>query len=42
MGSPHVPKFGVGSNSCAGSEKRTAAMSETPINLDTQSKVSFL
>jgi hypothetical protein len=28
-----VPKFGVGSSSCAGNENRTAAISATPINL---------
>lgn len=28
-----VPRFGVGSKSCAGSEKRTEAMSATPTNL---------
>lgn len=28
-----IPKFGRGSRSCAGREKRTAARSETPINL---------
>lgn len=28
-----VPKFGRGSSSCAGREKRTAARSETPMNL---------
>ena len=29
----HIPKFGRGSKSWAGREKRTAARSETPINL---------
>ena len=27
------PRFGIGSMSCAGKEKRTFAMSETPMNL---------
>jgi hypothetical protein len=30
-----VPRFGVGSRSCAGKEKRTEAMSATPMNLET-------
>lgn len=29
-----VPRLGMGSSSWAGREKRTAAMSETPMNLD--------
>jgi hypothetical protein len=29
----NLPRFGVGSRSCAGREKRTAARSDTPINL---------
>jgi len=29
----HTPKFGVGSNNCAGREKRTEAISGTPTNL---------
>jgi hypothetical protein len=32
-----VPKFGVGSKSCAGRENRTDAMSATPMNLISQS-----
>jgi hypothetical protein len=28
-----VPRLGMGSSSWAGSEKRTAAMSDTPMNL---------
>ena len=28
-----VPRLGVGSSNCAGNEKRTAAMSATPMNL---------
>lgn len=31
-----VPKFGIGSKICAGSEKRTEAMSDTPMNLPPQ------
>ena len=33
--SPHhnIPRLGMGSSSCAGSENRTFAMSVTPINL---------
>src|SRR6201999_4400436 len=30
----HLPRFGRGSSSCAGSEKRTEAMSVTPTNLN--------
>ena len=30
---PNLPKFGNGSSSCAGSEKRTEAISATPMNL---------
>lgn len=29
-----IPKLGMGSNSCDGNEKRTAAISVTPINLE--------
>jgi hypothetical protein len=29
-----IPKFGIGSNSCEGNEKRTVAISVTPINLE--------
>jgi hypothetical protein len=29
----NIPRFGLGSRSCAGREKRTAARSDTPINL---------
>jgi hypothetical protein len=36
----NIPKFGLGSRSCAGREKRTAARSETPINLE-KDGVSF-
>lgn len=32
----NIPKFGLGSRSCAGREKRTAARSETPINLEAE------
>lgn len=34
------PRFGVGSSSCAGREKRALAMSETPMNLDWKEAVS--
>jgi hypothetical protein len=35
----HIPRFGVGSRSWAGREKRTAARSDTPMNLPCPSSV---